>query len=151
MTRPIVITSRNIVPHFESQPEEWQYTGPPDLIIIDGANPDHWHRYVWSFVRDSPAYRNEAHHDRVPVASHGYLLGYYPIDIEDWEMIPDGPYCAACIDSRNGYGNPDTRATEQYPQAYRVEWMDTGDDIGDRVIPRACIGCGDVLYDPNED
>lgn len=150
MTTPVVITSDNIVPGFELHPEAWRYTGPPDLIIIDGDNPDHWQRYVWSYVRDSPDERQNAILDRVPVTSHGYQLGYYPVDVASWEMIPDGPYCAACIEPRNGHGNPDTRAEEEYPQAYRCELMDSGDDIGDRVVPRTCTGCGAVLYDLNE-
>jgi hypothetical protein len=154
--RPVVIPSADIVPHFETQPDAWQHTGTPDVLIIDASDPDQWQRYVWGYVRNSPAHRGAIHQHRVPARSCGYELGYYPVDVESWEMIPDGPYCAACVDPVNDYANPNPSAAHDYPQAYRAETIEQPAETDSRdgityYTDARCTGCGEVLFAIDED
>lgn len=155
MTRIAVIKHGLIKPYWEDQPSGWEYTGAPSLMLIDADNEEHWQRFVWSAV----AYPEEGWmgttreelllgNAKIPERSHGYELGYYPREVEnDWEIIPDGPYCAACVDPRDDMEGALVHFTRHnLPQAWDVELVDSPNDGPDGYEDRCCTGCGAVLY-----
>lgn len=151
MPRVAVITYEDIKPHWEEQPEGWRYSGQPDLMLIDADNEDHWNKYVWSHIADQPDRCDELilPDVRIPERNCGYEIGYYPRSTEDdWEMIPEGPFCAACVDPRDdmeGAIIPSNRI--DLPQAWHTELIDSPDEIESNVYTdRTCAGCGAVLY-----
>jgi hypothetical protein len=140
-----VVRGNDFPPHYESHPQEWDYHGYPAVVAIDKANPDHWRTYVWQFVANDPDMRQGVTTADVWHQNFGYALGYYPVDTDDWEMIPDGPYCANCVRS-------DIEAMQpgDAPLAWHAELSDHPDEDSFGTYDRTCQGCGEVLYSASD-
>lgn len=140
-----VVRGDNMPPHRDDEPrqypEEWDTQGFPDVIAIDRTNPDHWKRYVWQFVANDETMRKDVESADVWMTSHGYNLEYYPIDTDDWEMIPIGPFCADCVRT-----DLDNMQPGDAPLAWHCELSDTCDEDSFHKYDRTCYGCGEVLY-----
>jgi hypothetical protein len=141
-----IVLGGDMPPHYEPHPQEWDYTGYPSVVIIDKENPEHWQRFVWQFVANSNDLRQSVENAEIDWQQFGYNIGYYPLDIEDWEMVPDGPYCAACVRLDAEQMQPGDE-----PIAYTSELQDQPDEDSDGKYDRCSAGCGEVLYAVSDD